>query len=301
MISNLDPATDRFLKDLSAISDRLNRTQQQIASGKRLQVASDEPDQISNLLERRAQLAHVVQIQKNLDQTKTAVDTSESGLQSATQLLDRIQTIAAQGANGTQTQDTRASLAVEVEGLFSQLVGIAQMSVDGRYIFSGNSDQAIPYALDLTQPNPLSIYGGSQASLQAMHPGGTTFTVARTAEEIFDNPDPAKNVFQAVNSLRLALQANDPDAVEQALGRLGPASRHLNSELAFYGNVQNQVATAGDEASKSQVRLRTELASIEDTDLTQAIVDLNQAKLQQEAALQTFSKIPRTSLFDYLG
>ncbi len=301
MISNLDPATDRFLKDLSRISDRLNRAQQQVASGKRLQVPSDEPDQVTSLLERRAQLRQILQVQKNLSENKTAVDAAEQGLESAAKLMDRIQTIAAQGNSGTQTADTRASMAVEVEGLLSELVGISQTSVDGRYVFSGDADQTTPYSIDLTQTNPISTYGGAQATLQALRPGGTTFGISRTAEEIFDNPDPDKNVFQAVNNLRLALKANDQTAVGQALAQLSTGSTHLNTQLSFYGNVQNQVATATDDASKSNVRLRTELSSIEDTDLTQAIVEMNQAQLQQQAALQTFGKIPRSSLFDYLG
>lgn len=301
MISSLDPATDRFLNDLSKIGDRMNRAQQQLASGKRLQAPADQPDQISSLLESRAQLAQVLQIQQNLGQQKTIVDASEQGLQNAALVLDRLQTIATQGNTGTQTADTRASMATEVEGLLGELVAISQTSVDGRYIFSGDADQATPYTLDLTQPNPISAYGGAQATLRAQRPGGTTFAIARTAEEIFDNPDANKNVFQAANNLRLALQANDQTAIGQALAQLGTASTHLNAQLAFYGGVQNQVATATNDTSNSEVRLRTELARIEETDPAQAIVEMNQAQIQQQTALQTFSKIPRSSLFDYLG
>ncbi|MCC7498130.1 MAG: hypothetical protein IT160_11180 [Bryobacterales bacterium] len=301
MISNLDPATDRFLKDLASIGDRMNRAQQQMASGKRLQVPADQPDQISTLLGSRAGLAQILQIQQNLSQSKTAVDTAEQGLENAAKLLDRIQTIATQGNSGTQNADTRASMATEVEGLLSELVGIGQISVDGRYLFSGDSDQTVPYTIDLSQVNPVSAYQGTQATMLAQRLGGTTFAISRTAEEIFDNPDPAKNVFQAVNNLRLALKANDQAAVGQAMSQLSTASTHLNSQLAFYGNVQNQIDRATDDAAKGVVRLRTEISSIEDTDLPQAIVEMSQAQLQQQSALQTFGKIPRTSLFDFLG
>jgi len=43
------------------------------------------------------------------------------------------------------------------------------------------------------------------------------------------------------------------------------------------------------------------LSGIEDADLTKSITELNQANLQQQAALQSRARIPRTTLFDYLA
>ena len=41
--------------------------------------------------------------------------------------------------------------------------------------------------------------------------------------------------------------------------------------------------------------------ALPDADLTQTILELNQAGIEQQAALQWRAKIPATSLFDYLG
>jgi flagellin-like hook-associated protein FlgL len=49
------------------------------------------------------------------------------------------------------------------------------------------------------------------------------------------------------------------------------------------------------------VQLATQLNTIQGADLAQAIEQLNQANLQQQAVLGAQSQLSRKSLFDYLG
>src|SRR4051794_1447879 len=101
MISGLDSSTDRFLTDLSATTRRVERAQQQVTSGKRITVASDDPDKISSLVEDRSELSAAQQAESGMSRVKTEVDTSEAALASAVKLLDRARVIATQGATGT--------------------------------------------------------------------------------------------------------------------------------------------------------------------------------------------------------
>ena len=146
--------------------------------------------------------------------------------------------------------------------------------------------------------NPLV---GGNVTREVAHPTGSRFRVAKSAEEIFDNPDPNKNVFQAVNNLRLALRDNDQQGIEAALGQIESAETHLNSELSFYGAAQNQVAEAVNFSHKQLLRLQTRLSELQDADMTEAIVRFNQAQYQQEVALTSKARMPKRSLFDYLG
>lgn len=300
MIRALNASTERFLANLSEIQRRIETAHRQISSGRKLVTASDDPDQVSTLLQARADLAQTRQIRKDLSLVKTEVDTGEQALQQSALLLDRIKSIGAQGINGTQTLSTRASIAAEVEGLFRQLVNISRTSVNGRHIFSGDSDQVAPYSIDLTQPSGVTAYAGAAATRATRHPSGTTFTVAKTAQEIFDNATPASNIFTAVNSLRTALLANDEAAMAAAMTDLSSASNHLNSTLAYYGNGQNQVEEALNSAANLEVRLQTQMSVIQDADIAAAILELKQGEIAQEAALNSRAQIAKTSLFDYL-
>lgn len=301
MLRRLDAPTDMFLTDLRDISRRFEKAQREVSSGRRINQVSDAPDQISGLLQIRTELNQTQQIRANLGRVKTEVDTGEQTLQAAAKVMDRAASLGTQGANGTQSADQRRIIAGEVEALMQQMTGLTGAKVEGRYIFSGDADTQAPYTLDLSLDDPYSNYSGGAATRQVMHPTGALFSVSKTAEEIFDNPDPSKNVLDVMNHLRLALRNNDDAAISAALDQIGTAGVHLNNELAFYGTVQDRVAEATDFAYKQELRLKTQISNIEDTDMTAAILALNQARYQHDVALSSKARLKKVSLFDYLG
>lgn len=301
MLGSLDAENARYLNHLNAIERRMSRAQAQITSGKRLNTVSDNPDQISALLSARANLESTKQINYNMNRVRTEVDGAEKSLQEASKTLERVRVLGAQGANSTQTASTRETLAEEVGALLEHLVGISRTAIEGRHLFSGDLDQNAPYTVDLTQNPPVSAYlGSTNNTRQVQHPNGTRFFVSRTAQEIFDSSTAADNVFAAVSELRAGLLANDQVAIDAAMDRTVTAASHLERQLAYYGTVQNRVAEAVDYGKKLEFTATQQISAIEDTDLTEAILELTQAQTAQKAALQAKASVPRTSLFDYL-
>ena len=213
--------------------------------------------------------------------------------------MERARVLGVQGAGTTQLPEVRTTLADELDGILRQMVSMSATQVQGRFIFSGDSDALAPYTWDETQLNPIVGYSGSAATRLVMHPSGTTFAVAHTAKEIFDAN--GESSFQAIQTLSAALRAGDDTAIGNGIVAVRTAGDHLNRQLAFYGVGQGQVAQALDSASKKELRLNTEISTVQETDLTAAILDLQQATTQQNAALQARAKLPRTSLFDFLG
>ena len=61
------------------------------------------------------------------------------------------------------------------------------------------------------------------------------------------------------------------------------------------------VNDAIDQASKTELRLKAQIANLEDADMAQAALELTSASIQQNASLQSRARMPRTSLFDFLG
>ncbi len=301
MISRLDNSSEQFLTALKVTQRKLDRAQQEMTSGKRVNTVSDDPDQVSSLLQTRADLGSSIQTKTNFGRVKTEVDTAESVIATAVTLVEHARVLSAQGATGTTTAQTRASLADQLGDVLNQLVAITNTSVEGRSIFSGDSDQSAAYTLDLTQPVPTGTFLGTPASRQIRHPDGTEISVSKTAQEIFDSPNSSENIFGSINALRVALLSNDQSAIDAAIPNLDTAGQYLNQQHAFYGLVQTQVNGALDYADKDQIRLQAKISTIEDADPVAAALELNQAILQQNAALQSRGRLPRTSLFDYLG
>lgn len=301
MVSTLSPAYQQFLNGLNRIQQQTQQAQLQVSSGLKMAQVSDQPDQVSTLLQARANLSGTQQILTNLSTTKAETDAGEQALQSAVTLFDQVQTLATEGDASTQTAASNATLAQQVGSVLQEIGGLAGTQVEGRYIFSGDSDQTPPYTIDLTQPNPVSAYQGSASTRVAQHPNGTTFPVSLTAQTIFDSADPTTNVFQSIVAVQSALAANDTTALQTAINGLSGAATYLNTQLAFYGTVQNKVAEATDYGSTLQTQLQTQISGIQDADLTQSILQLQQGQTQEQAALETEAQIPRKTLFDYIG
>jgi flagellar hook-associated protein 3 FlgL len=301
MIRSIDASTDRFLDSLRSLNTRIEKAQRSVAGGKRLEAPSDDPDSVASLMSVQSELARIGQVKVNLGRTKSEADAAEQALQSAVSLFDRVRTLGMTGASGFQTALTRQGLAGEIGAILERMTGLANTQVDGRYLFSGDSDQAAALTVDLSTTPPWSAYQGTAATRVAVHPTGVTFRVAKDAAEIFLNPAADRNVFTSIENLRQALLANDDAALESALAPLSSVSAHLNSMLTFYGNVQSQVEEATSTAEKFALRLESERSNLQDADSTEAIVTLQQLKFSQQAALEVRAKVPHVSLFDYLG
>ena len=300
-MKGLDVANERFLSNLRSISVRMDRAQREVGSGKRVTSASDDPDALANLMQAHTSIARLEQTKTNLGRVRTEVDAAEGALQSSVKLMDRVRTLAMTGASNMQTAETRENIAGELGSIIERLVGIANTEVDGRFIFSGDSDQGPAFLYDTAQVPAWGAYLGAPATRRAMHPTGVTFGVSRDAGQIFANADPTKNVLQAIETMRAALISGDDAAMTAALAPLSGISTQLNSALSFYGTAQSQLTEATDTTARLKLQMESERSTLEDADMTEAIVELQQLKFSQQAALEVRSKVPRTSLFDYLG
>jgi len=299
--TSLSPTNQEFVNNLSRITNDINTDELDISSGVRMQQVSDYPDQVSELLQARAALSASQQISSNLTNVSTEVNTGESTMETAVQLFDQVQTLGAEGATGTQTAATRTTLSQQLQSIEQQFVGLANTSIEGRYIFSGNSDQTAPYTYDATQADPVSAYQGTASTRVALDPNGATFPVALTAQQIFDSSDPTTNMFTAVNGLITALNNNDQAGITTAVNGLAGVASYLNNELAFYGTTQDNVTAATNDAATQQTQLQTQISGLQDTDATTTILDMTQAQTDEQAALQSEGQLPRSTLFDYLG
>ena len=237
---------------------------------------------------------------------RSDADAADGALTSATKIMDRARVLAAQGANFTLDATGREGIAGEVQSLLEQMISISRTTVQGRYIFGGDSDSTPPYELDLTADNGVTRLTNAAATRRVEDSAGGSFAVARSASEIFDtrNADDslaADNTFAALNSLRLALLANDTSQITAASASIQLAAGRLNTAQAFYGTVQNRIADSSNYSASYNVQLKTELSQKEDADITAAALIVTQGNIQLQAAFQMQAKMPRTTLFDFIG
>jgi flagellar hook-associated protein 3 FlgL len=307
MSSAINSSYQQFLNNINRLQTQLTKAQNQVSSGLKVTQASDAPDQISSILQLHANIAQNEQIQTNLTAAKAEVQTADSSLGTGITLLDQVQTLAAQGLNeANQTAATRATLAGQIDSLMQQMVSVSQTSVNGRYIFSGDSDQTASYKYDSAAATGVDRLQVSDATRQVQDTSGNTFPISRSANQIFDVRDSSDNpttgnVFAAMNAVRTALLSNDTTALKTALGQVGDASTYLNGQQSFYGGAENTISNALDQASTQSLDYKTELSNKQDADETASILAMQQYTTNLQAALTSEAKIPRQTLFDLLG
>jgi flagellar hook-associated protein 3 FlgL len=300
-VTSFNPAASVFLNGLNEIQRSSTQAQLELTSGKKINSVSDSPDEIQELMQLHQQLDQAQQLNSNLTTVQTEVNTGESTLQSAVTLMEQAQSLTTQGQSGFDSASTRQEIAGQLGDVLTQMVNLANTTSNGRFIFSGDSDQTQPYSIDLTQANPISPYAGSASTREIQSPDGSTFPVALTAQDIFDSSNSTANVFQSINNARVALLNNNQAGIDSAITSLQSSNTYLNTQLAFYGQTQDRITSGQSYGASLVTQLQTQLSGVQDADLTQAITQMTQAQTDEQAALQSEAQIPRSSLFQYLG
>jgi len=305
VITNLDPQSQIFLADLNQVEQRLNVAESQVTSGKSLNVASDDPDVVSDVLQLRSALAKNTQIQTNLGVAQTDAQVADDALSSSIQLLQTALTVGGQAVSTTMDATSRQTLATQVEALQEQLVSFSQTQSGDHYVFSGDQDTQPCYQIDLASPTGVDELITPSATKQVEDPAGGAFPASQTAQQIFDDQNddgsPAPdNAFAALNNLRLALTNNDVSGIESAISSVQLASDHLNECQGFYGAVEDRIQNGLTFSGQYNVQLQTELSQKQDADVSSAALELSQGTVQLQAAFDMEGRVPRTTLFDYL-
>jgi flagellar hook-associated protein 3 FlgL len=305
MLQSFDPVRAKFLSDLAAVNDRINKTQAELTSGLRISRPSDDPRTVGDVLQLQTDIGRVNQVTINLNSVKNEVDSASGVVQDAVSLLDQARSLGAQGASSTLSPQARISLAAQAEQILNSLVDASRASFAGRYLFSGDGSTLPPYDVNLANANGVDRLLTTPATKLIQDANGVTFAISKTAQDLFDhrNPDDslaADNVFAAVNSLRVALLNNDQPGTLAAVSAIRTAQDYLSLQGTFYGAVQNRVTNSLDIAQKFQLQWKTSLSDEQDTDVAAATTDLQQERLSQQSALQAQASMPHSSLFDYL-
>ena len=314
MLSSIDPSGQQFLNSMDNIQSTLDTAELELSSGLKVNQPSDAPDSLSPILQLHASIQQNQDIQTQLGTAQADVNAGATALSNGVSILQQASVLATEALGVNATPDTRASMAGSVQSMLQEMVSASATTVEGRYIFSGDQDQAPLYQMDLNAPDGSGVdrLATSASTTLVQGPDGSRYSVSLSANDIFDarnndatpaNPNgtpAANNVFAALNGLRVALANNDTAGIQNSVTSLQNASTYMNDELEFYGQGQSRVSSDLTQAQDQSTQLQTNLSKLQDADTTQAITELTQAQTQMQAALDARARMPTTTLFDVL-
>jgi len=136
---NTNVASLNTQKNLNKASDALSTTMQRLSSGLKINSAKDDAAglQISNRL--TSQINGLNVAVKNANDGISIAQTAEGAMQESTNILQRMRELALQSANGSNSDEDRASLQSEYAALTSELTRIAETTTfGGRNLLDGS-------------------------------------------------------------------------------------------------------------------------------------------------------------------
>ncbi|MEL7024014.1 MAG: flagellar hook-associated protein FlgL [Pseudomonadota bacterium] len=133
--------------NIQDLQRELNAVQEQIATGRRIQRPSDDPNGASRILDYRESLATLEQYQRNTELARNRLRLSEDTLTQVTSELQRIRELTLQAANASQTNETRGFIATELSESVEALLGLANTrDASDQFLFSGFQSGTQPFS-----------------------------------------------------------------------------------------------------------------------------------------------------------
>src|SRR4029434_4038677 len=129
----------RALRDMQASLHDSTRLQEQVATGRRVNRPSDAPAAMRRVLPLRADLRDLDQFTDNAQLARETDDLGAAALQDASDVMQRARELLGQANNSTTSVDDLAGIGDHVDQLLGQMLGIANTSRAGRYLFAGTA------------------------------------------------------------------------------------------------------------------------------------------------------------------
>ena len=293
---------ERSLTQMSDLRDSLERVQTQISTGVRISRGSEDPAAASRLrsLARIERLSEVEA--DNAD--KLARDLTEAGdeAQGVANLLSRARELAIQAANEPTGGSGRAAIAEELAQLEEELFDRANAEMlTGEPLFAGTAPgPAFLRAAD----GSVSYNGNAEIPTVPIAPG-TELERGITGAQLFqfDVNGTQTSAFAVLSTLSAALQsgAADPVAAAQAaLDGIDAAIDTTTRNQTVLGTRLAWVEVIQDNQVDRALTVAEQKSNLGDTDLSDAIVRLQQTELALEASQASFTRLASLSLFNAL-
>ena len=298
-------STNQFSQTgLNSILDaqsQVSKLQTQMATGKRIQTASDDPQAAAQLSSLKSELSRMEVLQRNIDAANTSLSIEESALGSINEALSRVRELSIQGNSSAISDKEREMLALEVDQIFSHVLSLANtQNAYGEYIFAGSATDTPAYDQEGT------FQGDEQVRELNIAPGITVRT-GDSGVAVFEEIDAGVNTFDVISSIGEALRLVDTadptdrsEAITEAQAKLDLALDRVSEVRASTGVRLNRLDDHAELNTAFSLQVTQSISALEDLDFAEAASQLNLQMVSLQAAQQVYVKTQNLTIFNYL-
>lgn len=140
--------TSKFLSNMKRNLNNMSTLQNQLASGKEILRTSQNPFAATRNKQLANQISDNEQYNANIKDTSNWLDTTDTALAQAGNVMDRIKELMVKAGNGAYSEDEIATIKNEVVEKSKELAQIMNTTFDGAYIFGGTKGTSKPVTVD---------------------------------------------------------------------------------------------------------------------------------------------------------
>ncbi|HTC82745.1 MAG TPA: flagellin [Rhizomicrobium sp.] len=301
--------TALFLNQIQAAGSALDKTQQQIASGKNADTYAGFGDKTQVLT---AMMSANARNDAYTNATKLAVTQTDLQDTQLTSLSSLAQSLQKAVSNAVANNDA-TTLMTQAQSIFDQASAILNSKdANGDYIYSGGKTDVPPITVSSLAglqalPAVSGAFANGNLTKSVQVADGVTVDYGLTAsnvatglmqalKDIADFDATGGGNFNAASSLTSAQSNFLTGAITQANG----VSTNLNSTTAANGYVFNRLTDAQGQQTSMTTLYKGFVSDIQDTNMAQAATQLSLNQTQLQAALQVTAGLHKLSLLNYL-
>lgn len=288
----------RALQLRESVQDRaadVERSSEEITSGRKLLRPSDDPVGARQALMNRARLAQIAQFKSNIDLSLGDLNAADSFLDQANLRLTRVKEIAVQMGSDTSSPGARKAAALEVDALIDDLVALGNSTFRGRTIFAGENSLSQPF----TRTGSAVTYSGTEAGLQRRISNDMPLVETTVpGSQVFGSG--STSAFQTLFALKTALDSNDGNAIRNILPTVDADQQRVLSARTVIGGRTERVQTTRERLEAQALEIQTLQSTIEDADLAESISELQLRQTALQATLGVAGQVLPTTLMDFL-
>lgn len=287
----------------NAIVDResaLSKTQMQIATGRRILTPSEDPVGTTQIFPLNEVVEKTRQYLKNSDAAESRLSLEEKTLGSVTNLLQRVNELAVQGNNDTNSAADRNAIATELRQHLQTLMGFANTKdANGEYLFAGHAVTTQPFT---EAPAGTFNYQGDSGQRSVQIGESRLVAVGDAGDDVFMNVPFSgggnQSIFETIDSLATDFENNTFS--QNAITDIQSAMDNVLTVRSKIGARLNALDTQKDINEELILQSEKTLSGIQDLDYAEAVSRLNLQLVGLQASQQAFTRIQNLSLFNYL-
>jgi flagellar hook-associated protein 3 FlgL len=324
-----------FLRDMNNNLKNMQTLQQQMTSGKEIRRPSDDPFKVARAMQLHTDINANKQYNTNISDTINWLDTTDTALDQAGNVLQRVRELLVSAGNAGYGDSERKAIKDEINQKIGEFAQIMNTNFDGKYVFGGTRGTTKPLdtinndstgnmdlvyykrgggVLDSTNADDAKEVNMISKKLNVAISQGVSMDYSVAATDIIDftsESGKSRNLMDIFNSITThlgkgttSLDQPTDDPISKLTGEdLTAITDVINNLLKIRSEVgakQNRMESAKEKNIEANFNMTEILSKTEDIDITEKTMQYATMQTVYIASLQTSAKVLQPSLLDYL-